>query len=398
MARGLFDSILTKLENPDSDDAANVSVTMNPLGGVLGAAGGLGPGSVRVSVDVRDAQKEAEEFDSDDDEDDGGTQLMSSSTSLIKSTMPTGMPKTEELLEGVTTDQWNRRKERRAARKRELERLRRQLRESDAEREVLTRALQDLTRNLAQLRFTGEAPDSLASPQFVMEGGLAVKPKAKAQPGIGGAAAAGSRRTSSRASNHSPVGSHADRADSRASLADAAAGARPAGRAPPPTHFNYGPALPPPLQEPDEGGADAPLALSGAVGAMQDAVEVSKEPPNLDEIFDYAAYLGLDTALDNELLWCEILSALLLAKYTCRKCLMDTSLPVGLPRKRCAVLYHLAGPSTRMRKAMSTFTTQSTMFRHMSTRWTRSTRHWRHERRRTNPKLLLGPCVKRFWR
>jgi hypothetical protein len=33
-------------------------------------------------------------------------------------------------------------------------------------------------------------------------------------------------------------------------------------------------------------------------------VEVSKEPPNLDEIFDYATYLGLDTALDHELLWC----------------------------------------------------------------------------------------------
>ena len=37
MARGLFDSILTKLENPGSD-ATDVSVTMNPLGGILGAS------------------------------------------------------------------------------------------------------------------------------------------------------------------------------------------------------------------------------------------------------------------------------------------------------------------------------------------------------------------------
>jgi len=36
---------------------------------------------------------------------------------------------------------------------------------------------------------------------------------------------------------------------------------------------------------------------------VEETVEVSKEPPNLDEIFDYAAYLGLDTALDSELLW-----------------------------------------------------------------------------------------------
>lgn len=324
VARGLFDSILFKLENPeDGDDQASGGVSVSqPLGGLFGAAGGGGPGSVRVSVDVRAPRKKGDEFDSDSEDDGAGAQASSTLGGTANSFSASGMPKTEELLEGVTTDQWNRRKERRARRKRELESLRRQLRESDAERAVLTRALQDLTRNLAQLRFTGETVDTVAPPQFVMQDGQAVKPRrAQAQPGIGGAAAAGSRRAASRTSSRgtsaigraSQAAASPSRADSRASLVDAAAGARPSGRAPPPTHFNYGPSLPPPPQEAYEGdgaGAEDAVALpgftvtGGAIGSVPPTVEVSKEPPNLDEIFDYATYLGLDTALDHELLWC----------------------------------------------------------------------------------------------
>jgi hypothetical protein len=39
------------------------------------------------------------------------------------------------------------------------------------------------------------------------------------------------------------------------------------------------------------------------IGPHDAALEKVREPPNLDEIYDYAAYLGLDTALDHELLW-----------------------------------------------------------------------------------------------
>ena len=39
------------------------------------------------------------------------------------------------------------------------------------------------------------------------------------------------------------------------------------------------------------------------IGAHDAAPDTVREPPSLDEIYDYAAYLGLDTALDHELLW-----------------------------------------------------------------------------------------------
>jgi len=39
------------------------------------------------------------------------------------------------------------------------------------------------------------------------------------------------------------------------------------------------------------------------IGSHDAALEKARVPPNLHEIYDYAAYLGLDTALDHELLW-----------------------------------------------------------------------------------------------
>ena len=170
---------------------------------------------------------------------------------------------------------------------------------------MLNRALQDLTRNLAQLRFTGEPVDTLKPPKFVMKDGEPVKAGVKTQDGIAGVSAAGSRRTASRLSSvQGGAVSKADsRTDSRASIADAAAGAS-ATRPPPPTHFNYGPSLPPPpgAAAPGEAGASG-VDSGGMIGAHDAAIEKVREPPSLDEIYDYAAYLGLDTALDHELLW-----------------------------------------------------------------------------------------------
>jgi len=314
LARGLFDGIMNKLEHPE-DGSESISVTQ-PLGGIFGAGGGRGPGSVHVSVDVRGDPKVKDEFgyDSEDDEADAAgdtTGFGLTSTSMVSMSSAggnaTAMPKTEELTEGVSTEQWNRRKERRAKQKRELERLRRMLKESEAEKGVLNRALQDLTRNLAQLRFTGEPVDTLEPPKFIMKDGEPVMAGVKTQEGIGGVSAAGSRRTASRMSSvqggaASKAGS---RADSRASLADAAAGAS-ATRAPPPTHFNYGPSLPPPPGAAAEGEGEEGAEGGGGggmIGSHDAALEKAREPPNLDEIYDYAAYLGLDTALDHELLW-----------------------------------------------------------------------------------------------
>ena len=303
LARGLFDGIMNKLENPSSD-AENIRIAQ-PFGGIFGTGGGRGPGSVHVSVDVRGYPKARDEFayDSEDDYADEAGTMGLTSTSMVSVSSAGGtmtMPRTEELTEGVSTEQWNRRKERRAKQKRELERLRRMLKESEAEKGVLNRALQDLTRNLAQLRFTGEPVDTLQAPKFVMKNGEPVKASVKTQHGIAGVSAAGSRRTASRMSSvQGGVLSKADsRADSRASLADAAAGAS-ATRPPPPTHFNYGPSLPPPPGT----SAGKEGASGGMIGAHDAALEKVREPPNLDEIYDYATYLGLDTALDHELLW-----------------------------------------------------------------------------------------------
>eukprot|EP01052_Picozoa_sp_SAG31_P006458 SAG31_NODE_297_length_18175_cov_68.266659_14_plen_679_part_00 len=300
-ARSMFDSIIGKLESPADGTASSTKVDVKLAqvpGAILGAAGGGGPGTVRVSVEVRDTKKPTNEF-SDSEEDDPDP--VSGSSSFV--------PKTEELMEGVSTDTWSRRQERRAKQKEEMERLRQKLSESNLENNVLTRALQDITRNLAQLRFTGEETDTLAVPKFVMENGELVPVKVKTQAGIGGVSAAGSRRTASRASTSvgmtqsvadSGTRDSADapdsRAASRASLVDAMQTAAPS-RRPPPTNYSFGPSLPPPPEASKQESADE-AEEPGADGTLP-----ARPKPTFDEVYDYATYLGIDPTMEHDLLW-----------------------------------------------------------------------------------------------
>jgi chromosome segregation ATPase len=291
-AKSMFDSIVDQLENPERP-TSRVDVHV-AHGSQLGVAGTGGPGSVRVSVEVREPKKAPNEFSSDEEEADE------------PEPSPKEVPGLEDLVDGVSTATWSRRQERRAKTKQELERLRFKLSESEAERAVLTRALKDITRNLAQLRFTGHTTNSIEPPKFAMENGKLVPMHVATQEGIGGLTAAGSRRASSRASSAaapSRVGSTLQsvaesRATSRAGSVAAMASGGPlaSGRAPPATVFGFGPSLPPPpgALEPEQAAEATPDAPEP---------EAAREPPNMGEIFDYATYLGIDPTMDHDLLW-----------------------------------------------------------------------------------------------
>lgn len=154
----------------------------------------------------------------------------------------------------------------------------------------------------------------MAVPKFAMENGALVATSlVKTQEGIGGVTAAGSRRTASRMSSSvgyagsvSRLGSanlpdsRADsragsRATSRTSLVDATRPAA-AGRRPPPTDFSFGPSLPPPPGAAPEPEADAAGAVGGAATTELLAL-AEREAPNMDEVFDYATYLGIDPTM-----------------------------------------------------------------------------------------------------
>ena len=307
-ARGLFNTIFTRLSDPVLEgSAAPDGVQM-----MQGTSGALVVGQDResqlsVSVDFRglDASQRMgasgrsafaeDDLEGDDLADD------------LDETPPTRVPLTEELTEAVSMSTWNRRKERRQQQKEELQRLRMKLAESENERDVLNRALRDLTRNLAAMRFT--EMDQEKAKALADDKPLYIRPAAQAVDGIEAPSAAGSRRAASRATSSFSVAfiPRESRASSRgSSRASSFAGSRAGSRAlsvaslaampastqeitaaphgnPAATEFGFGPSLPAP---PPDG-----------------AVEDGPAPPTLDEIFDYARYLGLDLAMDHDLLW-----------------------------------------------------------------------------------------------